>query len=96
MNKFLTLSAPTALLSGLLLATGCSSSGDGGSGAGAGVPANAITIADSTHRRSNRLHSCQRLAATVFKSVFGIETQPPLRVEKHSRNNVLATKEQHQ
>ena len=43
MNKFLTLSTTTALLSGLALATGCSSSDDSGPAAAA-VPANAVVI----------------------------------------------------
>jgi hypothetical protein len=43
MNKLITLSASTALLSGLLFVTGCSSSDDGGGGTAA-VPANATVI----------------------------------------------------
>ena len=49
MNKYLTLAASTALLSGLLLITGCSSSGDGAAPGSlpATLPANATVIDDT-------------------------------------------------
>jgi len=61
MNKLLTLSTTTALLSGLALATGCSSDGDSGPAA-ASVPANAIAI-DATNAE-----------ATVASSVTTVDT----------------------
>ena len=74
MNKFLTLSTTTALLSGLALATGCSSGGDNGPAA-ASVPANAVVI-DAANAETTVASS----VATVdtLDLAFGVETTPAM------------------
>jgi len=72
MNKFLTLSISTALLSGLFLITSCSSDDNGGGGGSAAVPANAILIDSSDKAETTTLFAVG--TGTAIVSVFGVET----------------------
>ena len=67
MNKVLTLSASTAVFSGLLIINGCSSSDSGGASDGgtATVPANAITF-DATNAESSIATSVTTVDALDF------------------------------
>lgn len=70
MNKYVTISTSAALLSGLFLISGCSSSDDNGV-PGAGVPANAVTIADSTTAETTTAAAIG--SGVTFVGAFGIE-----------------------
>lgn len=75
MKNLFTLTASTALLSGLLLITGCSSD-DGGGSSAAAVPNNAVLI-DSSATAEDTVTSA--VATGIgFVSVFGVETYTPL------------------
>jgi hypothetical protein len=76
MNKYLTLSTSAALLSGLFLITGCSSSGDDGGTPSATVPANAILINDSATAEATLISAVSTGNSIV--SAFGVETSNPL------------------
>ena len=73
MNKFITLSASTALLSGLLLITGCSSSGGDGAAPGATVPANA-TVIDATNAET--MVAAIATSLDTFDQALAIEATP--------------------
>ena len=78
MKNLLVLSASTALLSGILLITGCSSddSSSGASGGSAAVPANAILIDSSAKAESTAVSAVVTGVAIV--SVFAVETSTTL------------------
>lgn len=78
MNKYLTTSASTVFLSGLLLITGCSSSDDSSGPASlpATVPANAVLIDSSTVAESTT--SSAVAVGVAVTSVFGVETATPI------------------
>jgi len=78
MNKFLTLSASTALLSGLFLITGCSSD-DGGGGGGAVVPANAVVI-DATNAEPIVQSAVD--STGVFDAALAVETTPNMSLKR--------------
>lgn len=75
MENLLTLTAPTALLSGLFLITGCSSDDGGGSGATA-VPNSAILIDNSNTAEATVTSAVA--TGIGFVSAFGVETSTPL------------------
>lgn len=80
MNKYLTISTSAALLSGLFLITGCSSSGgDGGTTTPtATVPANAVEINDTNAEATVALSisTVRSLDSINFDSIFAVETSP--------------------
>lgn len=68
-NSVKTLTTSTALLSGLFLITGCSSSDDGSSAAS--VPANAVTITEANAESTVQSASS---SSTTLNSTLGVET----------------------
>ena len=74
MNKFITLSTSTAVLSALLIITSCSSSDDAGTSTAA-VPANAITL-DTANAESTVATSVTTVDSLSF--VLAVETAPAM------------------
>lgn len=80
MNKFITLSTSTAILSGLLIMSGCSSSDDAGTGTGtstttASVPANAVVI-DETNAEA--LVASSVTTVDTLDLALAVETTPAM------------------
>jgi len=71
MNRLITSGISTALLSGLLLTTGCTSSDDSSGGGSAAVPANAILIDNSAVAESTSRSAVS--TGSTIASVFGVE-----------------------
>ena len=78
MNKFLTLAASAALISGQLLITGCSSSDDSSGGGVAAVPANATAI-DASNAES--LIASISTSLSTFDQAFSVGATPLIGLE---------------
>jgi len=78
MNKYITLSASTAILSGLFLIAGCSSS-DGGGSTTATVPANA-TVIDATNAEQVIIAVASSLSSleSSLDQALAVETTPAM------------------